>query len=225
MKLRLHDHATELAGYLGEFHARPFTPALIGKRRVSFLRRRIATAPCDLTAFDFGFLFRYVIFPPRILKSYGEWQLHSRTMRCGDTIVLQAQVPPGWGCHLIFGVRMVEMFHEAARVGFRYRTLAGHPESGENEFTFVRHCDGLDAVVCTVTGSGRPLSRLVPRFFTRLYASYCNQAALRGMTRLFLADNGLGFSKDGATLSRSRDMSVGLHRGRPDGRRTDLELG
>ena len=54
-------------------------------------------------------------------------------------------------------VEVVDVVEEAGRVGFAYRTLAGHPVSGEE--AFIVHRDG-DTVMLTIRSLTRPASAL-----------------------------------------------------------------
>jgi hypothetical protein len=160
-----------------------------------------AQATCDLRECNFEFLFRYHIFPPRMLTFCAEWEREKRDLRVGDTIALQAQVPPAWGFRVVFGVRVVAVFRERNHVGFRYRTLVGHPEAGENEFSFVveRSCDVI-AAIHTQAGFSLPLARLLSPVFTRPYVRHSNRCALAQMTQAFAAANpGLSGSRGTAS--------------------------
>lgn len=150
----------------------------------------VSEVPRDLRECDLDFLFRYDVFPPRILKFFGEWQLHDREMRVGDVIVQQAQIPPcGVGLKFLFGVRVLSVYRTAATAGFSYGTLAGHPETGTNEFSFSLEDGSLFAAVRTVAAPGLFLSRLLAPVFTRRYVAFCNAQALRRMVANYLKFN------------------------------------
>ena len=185
MKLALRDHAAHLASQVSQFKMRELSfDTLAGLPARSISSARIA-APADLTRSDLCFFFRYDIFPTRILRFFGEWQLHAREMREGDVIVQQAQLPPAFGIFLIFAVRVLSIERTPSRAAFSYGTLQGHPESGVNEFSFTREHESVTAAVHTRAGAGLPLTTLLAPIFTFPYASYCNRQALRCMTRKF----------------------------------------
>jgi uncharacterized protein (UPF0548 family) len=65
------------------------------------------------------------------------------------------------GVRLSAPVRVVEVINEPATRGFSYRTLPGHPDSGEERFTV--HIDGAGTVRGDIQAFSRPacwLSRL-----------------------------------------------------------------
>lgn len=161
---------------------------LAGLPARSICSRPIA-APADLTHHNLDFFFGYEIFPRRLLRFFAEWQLEGREMREGDVIVQQAQVPPGSGIFLIFGVRVLSVERSASKAAFSYGTLDGHPESGVNEFSFTREHASVIAAVHTRAGAGLLLSKILAPVFTYPYASYCNRHALREMTRKFQLTN------------------------------------
>jgi hypothetical protein len=156
-------------------------------RRIQQQIKHVSEA-VDLRQCNLAFLFGYHVFPPAILKFFGEWQLEKREMRTGDTIVQQAQVPPGWGVYAIFGVRVLSIFHDERRAGFSYGTLAGHPEVGVNEFSFSVGADGVVATVKTTAGMGL-ISTCLLAPLTRRYVNYCNREALRHICQKFVQWN------------------------------------
>jgi uncharacterized protein (UPF0548 family) len=143
-----------------------------------------------LRRLNLDFLFRYEIFPKRILRFLGEWQLENRGMREGDVIVQQASLPPcRWGLKLVFAVRVLSIARERNKVGFSYGTLAGHPEACVNEFFFEVREDATRAVVRTVARPAHVLARLLAPVFTNPYVRYCNRQAARQMSDRFLCAN------------------------------------
>jgi hypothetical protein len=189
MRIALGDHASDLASYVPEFKSRSLSFHEVGPLPSRVLTGRRLASPRDLRQCDLAFLFAYDIFPPAILKFFGEWQLERRHMREGDVIVQQAQVPPGWGVRLIFGVRVLRVYRDERRAGFSYGTLGGHPETGTNEFSFSMSDGGIAAAVHTVAAPAQPLARLLAPVFTNSYIAYCNRQALRQMETMFLGRN------------------------------------
>jgi hypothetical protein len=189
MRVALGDHASDLASYLPEFKARPLSFHDLGSLPSRLLPGRRLAPARDLRKCNLAFLFAYDIFPPAILKFFGEWQLEGREMREGDVIVQQAQVPPGWGARLIFGVRVIRVYWEETQAGFIYGTLAGHPETGTNEFSLSISHGGIAAAVQTVAAPALPLTRLLAPVFTNRYITFCNRQALQRMETSFLARN------------------------------------
>jgi uncharacterized protein (UPF0548 family) len=77
-------------------------------------------------------ILRYDVFPPRFVRGV----LARTPVEVGDTVGISYRVVAG--VRLFFAARVVERFDGADgrvhRAGFRYRTLAGHPELGEETF-------------------------------------------------------------------------------------------
>jgi hypothetical protein len=192
MKASFWDREKWLAGYLPELKSSPLSyedPAGLPEKT---LRSRVSVSapPHHLQECDLGFLFHYDVFSPRILKFFGEWELHDRAMRVGDVIAQQAQIPPGCvGIKLLFGVRVLSVYYTAQAAGFSYGTLAGHPETGTNEFSFSLEDGSLFATVRTRAEPGLFLSRLLAPVFTTPYVAYCNAQALKRMEANFLNHN------------------------------------
>lgn len=189
MKIALRTPLSELAPLVPEFKARP----LSFTGTTDFRVRQLQSAPLgparDLRGCNLDFLFAYEIFPPRILRFCAEWQLENRSMQPGDVIVQRAQFPPGWGLHLIFGVRVVSVFHEKESAGFSYGTLQGHPEAGTNQFAFSVLDGSIVASVQTAAALASPLVRMLAPLGGR-YVNYCNRKALRVMANKFVKSNG-----------------------------------
>src|SRR5262249_44749926 len=136
------------------------------------------------------FFFRYHIFPPEILRFFGEWQMHDRDMQEGDIIILEAKVPPiPFNIKLVFGVRVLMVESSANRMSFHYGTLTGHPETGINEFSFFHNEGTLVAEVNTTAKPGLPISQLLAIPFTIPYVAYCNRRALENMIINFFKAN------------------------------------
>lgn len=214
MKYCLFDHKTKLADYLSEFRSLPLSfekiEELPQKKFTTFVYSPIS----NLQEYDFSFLFRYEIFPLEILNFFGEWQLHNREMQVGDIIIQQAKIPPvSLSIKLIFGVKILSVYHDKNKVGFSYGTLEGHPETGINEFSFFIKDDSLFAEVNTIAKPGLFLSQSLAFIFTKPYVNYCNQKALSIMKETFLSSlnniipQGFGLTHlDSAKLPRLNDL-------------------
>lgn len=189
MKIFLRDQDEKLTSYLEESRTINLSYTDTHGLPERTIKSRIPDDTRNLETSDLGFLFRYEVFPPTILKFHGEWQLAGREMRVGDVIVQQAQVPPGWGVRLVFGVRVLSVYREETRAGFSYGTLAGHPETGTNEFSFSVIGGGILAAVKTVAAPALPLTRLLAPIFTHRYIAFCNRQALQRMEEKFLQAN------------------------------------
>jgi len=78
-------------------------------------------------------ILRYDVFPPELAVRVVERE----PVREGDVVGLRYRLGPG--LDLFFASRVVEVFDAPAegvhRTGFRYRTLEGHPELGEETFS------------------------------------------------------------------------------------------
>jgi uncharacterized protein (UPF0548 family) len=112
------------------------------------------------------------------------WQMHRRaglrvhaeTARAapGSTVVIGLGLA---GVYLVIPCRVDEVYDEPSRLGFSYRTLPGHPETGIERFMAELGPDGsAQATVTTVSrpGSalvalGGPISGLVQRRFLDRY--------------------------------------------------------
>jgi hypothetical protein len=133
-----------------------------------------------------AFLFRYEVFPERVLRFYGEWQNEGRSMREGDTIVQEASMPPAaWGARLLFGARVTEVKRGPAEVSFSYATLASHAETGVNTFGFRLEEGRIVARITSQAEPGNALMRLAGPVVMR-YADWCKEAAAELMLRRFL---------------------------------------
>ena len=149
----------------------------------------VTAAAVDLRNCDLDWFFRYDVFPPELLRSYGDWKTADRNMAPSDVIVLEAHVPPGAvGLKLLFAVRVLSVYRSATAAGFRYGTLEGHPEMGTNEFSFTVGERGITATVRTRAVLASRSSRLFA-FAVRPYVASSNRAALRRMREQFLRHN------------------------------------
>ena len=192
MEVFVHSQEKQLASYLPKFRELP-----LSFRDASRLpqRKLVVCIPLPepvrtLQEYDLEFLFRYDVFPPRILKFLGEWQMENREMRVGDVIVQQAQVPPiSVGLKFIFGVRILSIHRSEKEASFSYGTLQGHPETGTNKFSVYISREALFVAVQTVAAPGLFLSRLLGPVFTRPYVALCNRQALRRMEENLLKHN------------------------------------
>lgn len=179
------DQSASLAARLPEFRAEQLSFDPRTKFPETALRGHASATRHDLRECDLRFLFCYDVFPPAILKFFGEWQLEDREMRVGDTIVQQAQIPPARGIHLVFGVRVVNVERTAEHAGFSYGTLREHPETGTNAFSFAHVERGIDAVIRTAAVPALWLSRSLAHVFTNRYVTWCNRQAFARMTAQF----------------------------------------
>jgi hypothetical protein len=77
-------------------------------------------------------ILRFDVFPPTLVQSV----LRRTPIETGDVIGVRYPFLPG--IHLFFAARVYERFEDVTeqqwRCGFSYRTLAGHPECGEETF-------------------------------------------------------------------------------------------
>ncbi|RAX48993.1 DUF1990 domain-containing protein [Arthrobacter sp. AQ5-05] len=72
----------------------------------------------------------------------------SATVRAGDRVEVTARL---FGVGIIEPVEVVAVVDEPDRVGFSYRTLPGHPVSGEEAFMVSRHGDEVRLTVRSLT--------------------------------------------------------------------------
>ena len=190
MQVSFRNQESKLPGYLPQFRSLPVTsaPARTKRKRITAQiaeNDRIGS----VNDYDLRFLFCYDIFPPRILKFFGEWERESRTMRPGDVIVQQSQVVPlSFAPKLIFSVRVLSVRQSASEAGFSYGTLQGHPEAGTNDFSILISKNMLLAAIETYAGPGLLLTRLLWPF-VELYVNSVNRRALMRMKTRFLESN------------------------------------
>lgn len=153
-----------------------------GDRRDRFERMVATEAP---GAPDVAGAFARVAAAILDYRVFPEWLISGvvarRPLQVGDTVGALVHFLPG--LDLFFAARVIERFAHARgslwRTGFTYRTLAGHPECGEETFAVEK-----DEVSGQVMASLRSWSRpglLLTRLggpFTRWYQVRANTAAL-----------------------------------------------
>jgi uncharacterized protein (UPF0548 family) len=182
MRIRFQHHPAHLRALLPEMRRRPLNFTSLDGLKERVVRREIPVRVEDLRELDLSCLERYHIFPPGLLRFWGEWKETGRTMETGDHIVLSASLPPGkWGLKAIFGVRVTSVWREPRTAGFTYATLAGHPERGVNSFSYTLDGGRPAAVITTRAGAGSWLSRSLWPVFTFPFVRYSNARALEGM--------------------------------------------
>jgi uncharacterized protein (UPF0548 family) len=111
-----------------------------------------------------GAALRYRTFPSEVLRSLR--QHPDAPVTVGETIPALYRLLPG--ISMVFASRVVEVFDTSDgvehRTGFRYRTLAGHPECGEETF-YVRKELASGRVFAGLSARSRPGNALVRLFF------------------------------------------------------------
>lgn len=121
--------------------------------------RRVASAILD-----------YRVFPPWLITRVME-----RTpVQVGDTVGLTYRLLPG--LRMFVASRVTDVFSEPSRVGFTYRTLAGHAELGEETFAVDKNRE-TGEVTASLTAWSRP-----GHWLTRIgypYARWCQRHASR----------------------------------------------
>ncbi len=104
--------------------------------------RRVATA-----------IGEYRIFPTTI----GDRVLERSPVQVGDTVGLSYRLLPG--LRMFIASRVIDVFDERTatgwKAGFTYRTLAGHPELGEETFAVEKNRDSGN-VTASLTAWSRP---------------------------------------------------------------------
>lgn len=143
----------------------------------------------------------YRIFPPRLVTGV----LRRPQVQAGNAVGICYHLVPG--LDLFFAARVLECFDRAEgplwRTGFTYRTLAGHPECGEETFCVEKHLD-TGAVVVALRSWSRPgilLARLL-RPLTRWFQLHAGRAALDHLGRI--ATNQGTFASEGFTAGSGR---------------------
>jgi uncharacterized protein (UPF0548 family) len=125
----------------------------------------------------------YHVFPPRVVTGV----LRHRPVRLGDVVGIRYRLM--LGIDLFFAARVIERFDEEGggvwRSGFRYRTLAGHPELGEETFAVEKEA-ATGRVSASLRSWSRPgvwLSRRL-RPVARMVQVSANRAALRHLRQV-----------------------------------------
>jgi len=96
MILSLTDQRSRFPYLLSDFKLKPLSfqdPSTFPKRtssRTISLRR----SPKSLEDLDCSFLLRYCVFPSNMLVHLADWEVETREMRVGDTILQQTFLPP-----------------------------------------------------------------------------------------------------------------------------------
>ena len=148
---------------------------------------RRAPWPGSLEPARTAFLFRYEVFPERVLRYWGEWQAEGRSMRAGDTIVQEAAMPPlAWGARLLFGARVTDVTNNSSEASFSYATLESHAETGVNTFGLRLENGQVVARVTSRAEPGNALMRMAGPVVMR-YADWCKETAVDLMLRSFLS--------------------------------------
>ena len=116
-------------------------------------------------------IFAFEVFPPTLLSPV----LLRSPLQVGDTVGILFHFLPGFD--LFCGARVLECFDEARdgvwHTGFKYRTLAGHPELGEETFSVEK-----DMASGRVLAALRSWSR-AGTWLTWLAAPYTRHAQVR----------------------------------------------
>jgi uncharacterized protein (UPF0548 family) len=93
-------------------------------------------------------ILRYDIFPPWMATPV----IRRAPVQVGDTLGLRYHF--FFGVDIFFASKVIERIDEPSRVGFTYRTLDGHPETGEETFSVEK-----DMTTGEVTAALRSWSR------------------------------------------------------------------
>jgi len=145
--------------------SRPFSPGVeLGPRatdQCDTYERAVAHEPPGAPLADGPFrraasaILRYDIFPPSRLQRV----VAREPVELGDTVGARYHIAPGFD--LLFASRVVEVFdavdveRNLHRAGFTYRTLAGHPEFGEETFAVEKDLES-GAVSVSLRSWSRP---------------------------------------------------------------------
>jgi len=112
-------------------------------------------------------IMKYDIFPPRLVRPV----LRREPIQVGDTVGICYHQAPG--IDVFFAARVVACFDQEKdgvwRTGFTYRTLIGHPEYGEETFSFEKEM-ATGRVIVALRSWSRPgtvLALLCPPWVRR----------------------------------------------------------
>jgi hypothetical protein len=166
------------AARLDDWEQRPFAPGTesgpLAQDHRDHYERIVATeapgepAPDGAHRRVAAAIFRYEIFPPQLVSGV----LRRTPVQQGDTVGILFHTP--LFAELFFAARVIDCFD--ARVqnptqspplwksGFTYRTLAGHPELGEETFSVEKNCE-TGAVRVSLRSWSRP-GTLLARVFS-----------------------------------------------------------
>jgi uncharacterized protein (UPF0548 family) len=146
-------------------------------------------------------IFGYQMFPPALVSPV----LSRSPLQAGDTVGILYHFMPG--LDLFCGARVLECFDIARdgiwHTGFKYRTLRGHPELGEETFSVEKDMT-TGTVVAALRSWSRPGTWLtwVAAPYTRYAQLHANKAALVHLATLASATSATVNS--GSGLQRSR---------------------
>lgn len=127
-------------------------------------------------------IFAYRVFPTTVLVG----ELRRTPVQVGDTVGIRYR---GFrAVDLFFAARVVDVFDEAhadgGRAGFTYRTLAGHPELGEETFAVDKHPDGrVEVSLTSWSRAGTLLAKATP-FAVRAAQVHGSEQALVNLARI-----------------------------------------
>ena len=110
----------------------------------------------------------------RVKTASGFSVVTDKPVACGDRIEVTARV---LGLTVVEPVEVVAVVDEPDRVGFAYRTLPGHPVSGEEAFILQRDAAGIRLIIRSLTRRAPqqpwrtlyPLLRVAQRLTRRRY--------------------------------------------------------
>jgi Domain of unknown function (DUF1990) len=123
------------------------------------------------------------IFPPELATGL----LRREPVETGDTVGISYHFLPG--IDLFFASRVIDLFDRPEgnlwKTGFTYRTLRGHPETGEETFSVEKKLatGGVSVALRSWSRPGLLLSRLLKRF-TRRQQIRAGRAALEHLGRV-----------------------------------------
>lgn len=92
MKFSLRDRSATLGSQLEELRYFDVSYETTTGMPDTLIRSHVPTAWRNLDECNLDFLFRYEIFPPEILKFFGEWQLEDRAMRVGGKVIVGGEM-------------------------------------------------------------------------------------------------------------------------------------
>jgi hypothetical protein len=182
MKIYLLDQKSKFEKHLDFLKKQP-----IMEYDKSTLKEKISIVEIQTTKkieeLNLDFLFKYQIFPDKILTFTTQWTVENRRMKLGDTIAQQVYIPPIklFSQKIVFGVRINEIIDEDVRKGFSYETLEGHVEKGISTFTIEQLENQIIFKIHTFSSPGNRLTKLLAPIFSIPYQTYCTNKALKNV--------------------------------------------